>query len=408
MQRWMVYMVMMMAMLGSTVLGEGTGTVVPTQYTGTFYYSSEHTEATDYGATYYYDDAYFVVPATTYQPSLATMSLCLALATSGSNVDGTSDYTYKARNAVDLLEQIGCEASQIVVNEAFGTKPTDHSIGLVAAHKRIMVGDEAYTLLILTTRGAGYEAEWAGNFYIGSEGPHQGFAVATDTAYAFLEDYVRTYGDGFESKVKVWLTGYSRGAAVANMLAGRLNDEQELAGIPLCKEDSYVYGFEVPMGVMAEDVLPLAAYDNIHNIIHEDDLMTKLAPAQWGFARYGVDYPLPTPANCSDYAEREAVMLRHLKDLDTDYARQVTAPGVEKLDLGDSLDDVVQNWVTELGSREGYVEKVQTQLQTLFRLLYGSGRKGSGMMPSWIQEGTAAHQVEVCLAWMMAQDNHYR
>lgn len=290
--------------------------------TGTFNFPSAATR--DFSAEYFYDDEYFSKNASIYNPSLATMSLCFELSAWGSNVDGTKDYTNKSRNAKDLLKQIGFKESDIEVNDFFKQKPSEDSMGVVISHKDIEISGKKYTLLALATRGGGYEAEWAGNFTIGSTGQHEGFKTASDEAYRFLSAYINKHKADFQKDVKFWFAGYSRGGATVNLLAGRLNNEKQIAGINVNKEDLYAYCFEPPMGVQKSETLPESNYSNIHNIVNPNDPVPKVAPKykNWDFARYGKDEPvIPsklTSSNSSNFDE----MLDKFKALNTDWSNE--------------------------------------------------------------------------------------
>ena len=56
-----------------------------TNSVGDFYYASEEYATKDYKATYYYSDSYFADSSYNYQDSLATMSMCLSMASFRSN-----------------------------------------------------------------------------------------------------------------------------------------------------------------------------------------------------------------------------------------------------------------------------------------------------------------------------------
>ena len=170
-----------------------------TQKDGTFNFPSGSDG--DSTAEYHYKDSYFSKVASNYQPSLATMSLCLAMSAFGSNIDGKDDYTNKSRNAKALLQEIGFE--DIETNDFFTIKPSEDSIGVIVGHKDIIVNGKETTLITLVTRGGGYEAEWAGNFTVGLTGQHQGFATARDEAYRFLNSYIEKYKNKFKDEEKL-------------------------------------------------------------------------------------------------------------------------------------------------------------------------------------------------------------
>ena len=87
------------------------------------------------------------------------------------------------------------------------------------------------------------------------------------------------------SRIKVWISGYSRAAAVSNVTAGTLVNTGFLH-----KEDVYAYTFATPAAILEP---PKEGYENIFNIIDPADLAPQVMPAEWGYGRYGADLFLP-------------------------------------------------------------------------------------------------------------------
>ena len=235
----------------------------------------------------YYTDDYFKDSSYKYNPGLATMSLALSMSTFGS-AEGYDDYSKKAENAKQLMRDIGMDTDSICANEWFDVKPTRDSIGAIVGHKHIVDGEDEYTLIAIAMRGAGYESEWASNLTIGAEGQHKGFTEAKEDVWEFLGRYISE--QDISGSVKMWVTGYSRGGAVANLIGGEIddlvtaadgrvdpvsfagNDVQLTAdgsdsplplagndvlrsgnGITFRKEDVFVYCFEPPAGRLIAD-----------------------------------------------------------------------------------------------------------------------------------------------------------
>ena len=261
----------------------------------------------DHSATYYYDDRYFIPSAYLYNPQLATMSLCFQLSAWGSE-DWGNLYTYKMVNARDLLKELEFEGFVSNYTDFSGHgvvgKPTRDSIGAVAAHKNVYVEGtdytygRDYTLIALAIRGGGYESEWASNLTMGEFGQHQGFREARDQIIAFLQDYISN--NEITGDIKLWLTGYSRAGAVANLVAGAINEGRvPLPGCSLAPADLYAYTFATPAGAL-EQRYNDSIFDNIFNIISPNDPVTKVAPEAWSFTRYGDDRIIPTRENQAD------------------------------------------------------------------------------------------------------------
>lgn len=255
---------------------------------GDFAYAPHTYTEGDLSDIYYYTDAFFDGPATEYDPHLATMSMILAAASIGSQEKGVA-YVDKSQNLDLLLRDL--DFSNFDVNESYMERPEEQSMGVGMAYKVIGEGDEAYTLLAIVPRSAGYEREWAGNFTVGKDGLHQGFVTGRDIVLEFAKSYVEENADNFEGEIKVWTVGYSRGAGVANLLAAYLNDNAEALGVAVKKENIFAYTFGTPSNVQyateEEKALLESNYLNIHNRYSEYDIVTFVPFREWGFTCYG-------------------------------------------------------------------------------------------------------------------------
>ncbi len=276
--------------------------------------------------TYSYSDDYFKKSSYNYDHDLANMSISLALSAFNaeeilqngyddsdnlSDADKIAKDNIAAKNVVDLLEQIGFgeKNNQKKIDiSGYGKAPEKNSIGVAIASKPIKHDSDEYTLVVAAVRGSGYQSEWGGNAYVGDSGNHKGFQIAADQIVAKLKDYI--YRNGIHDKLKIWITGYSRAAATANLAAGALDDGAlfkghnalTLSSVQLDPSDIYAYTFETPMGVLADDdSVYLKKYTNIFNIVNPIDLVPKVAPEGWSFARYGVDQFLPTAETTYNY-----------------------------------------------------------------------------------------------------------
>ena len=283
---------------------------------GTFYYSNDGEQRGDFEADYLYSDSYFDESAYEYNHGLATMTLDLAMSAFAKYDDDTyKNYGIKSDNAKDLLTQL--EFEDFASNWWFRTQPTTDSIGVAAANKKITAADgSSYTLIAVAIRGGGYEREWASNFTIGSEKHHQGFREARDQVVVFLNDYIANTAQ-IEGDVKIWITGFSRAAATANLVAAALTDRTAtlpdtvlLAG----GQDVYAYCFETPAG-LGWTSTNTAVYNNIFSIVNPSDPVPKVAPAAWGFGRYGRTFYLPSAGTNVNYANLQKNMLEKYDQL---------------------------------------------------------------------------------------------
>lgn len=270
-------------------------------------YASGHGENDhDYEATFTYSDELFTKSGYTYRQDLAEMSLGLAFAAFSSKDSQYSDkYATGNRNFVSMAEQCGFE--NIQSNKWMFQPAETDSIGINCASKTIRDNGGSYTLIAVGVRGNNYHAEWGGNVRLDATGEHKGFALGRDQALDYLRSYIAD--TGISGRVKIWIAGYSRSAAVANMVSGALDNGYSLGeGVSLSPHDLYCYCYETPMGTTKNQVQG-RLYDNIQNIVNANDLVTYVPFDSWDFARYGVDHVVPTKGD-DNYLNYKAKMLR--------------------------------------------------------------------------------------------------
>ena len=255
---------------------------------GEFIFAPHTYTAGDLTDIYYYTDEVFSGSALDYNEHLATMSMILAAA-SISSQEADASYEVKSRNLSYLLRE--WDFSGFEINEYYEQKPGEQTMGVGVAYKVIGEGEDAYTLLAIVPRSAGYQKEWAGNFTVGIDGVHEGFATGRDIILEFAKNYVAEHADRFEGTVKVWTVGYSRGAGVANLFAAYLDDNSEALGIELKKENIFAYTFGTPSNVQYANEAEKAALEsnclNIHNRYAEYDIVTYAPFKNWNFTYYG-------------------------------------------------------------------------------------------------------------------------
>jgi len=278
-----------------------------TALAGYFYFSSHKFDGTgaDFSAGFFWDEAYFSNPASLYNPSLATMTLAFAMSAFASNDNAIGEAT-QARNAIDLLTQIGF--SDIELNYYFTMAPHEDSMGVIAAHKTIEANGESYTLIAISTRGSGYGMEWAGNLTMGTEGYHEGFNRAAEETYRFIADYINRHRESLCDNIKLWITGYSRGAAVTNLFAAWVTQAEGIGDINVEKENIFTYTFASPRAVPAYKVEMHPVHTNIHNVLSTADLVGFIAPPAWGFGRYGIDHFIPERGLLGDPAAFDSIL----------------------------------------------------------------------------------------------------
>ena len=116
-------------------------------------------------------------------------------------------------------------------------------------------------------------SDWRSNarIDIDSSGRHYGFATAADKVYSQAMSFLKSrYSNAFiKSNIRYVITGHSRGAAAANLLAVKLHD----AGIPNSKV--YDYNFACPDTVRGFTLGDLKkGHENIFNICNSADAVS--------------------------------------------------------------------------------------------------------------------------------------
>lgn len=364
--------------------------------TGTFTYCPAlgMVGVSDQEQTFTYSDENFTQSGYRYRKALAVSSMELTMAAFGSS--GDAGYENASQNLQALLEKCGFDG--FAANEAYCTRPTSDSIGVGAAHKTIRDNGGTYTLVAVGLRGHNYYGEWGGNFRVDEAGDHAGFVLCRDQALTFLREYLAAAG--ITGRIKLWIVGYSRSAATANLMGAALDHGASLGdGVHLSPHDLYCYCFEPPMGTVAVDASD-PIYGNIHNIVNEADIVPQVLPEQWDFTRYGVDHVVPYVSD-GDYTALRDTMLREFKTfrlagpylidgfrmvsldlakLGTGSAVRETGETVAQREFYDMLIDAVLQDMAP--TRADYVKGLQDDLIELTTTLFGfdGGSIGTAML----------------------------
>lgn len=271
------------------------GSAVPEDYYS-FAFRSDHSE-TDLSHDFYYTDAFFENTALQYSHKLALATLGL-VAASGNTYQSDALYWVEGEagredSIADAYQKLGFANAVYAGYQCSLNTPVD-TAGCAFAQKTLVQDGQRTTIIAAMLRGVGYGAEWASNLHVGEGGGHYGFVTAAEHFFEDLQDYLKKAeaAAGTLGTIKLWLGGYSRGAAVANLTAARIR--QQLPQI--AQENTFVYTFAAPAALTAADRPDLQAdYDNDHtadgglktdwdvsnifNIISSGDIVARVMPS---------------------------------------------------------------------------------------------------------------------------------
>ena len=257
--------------------------------------------------TYYFTDDWFNEDAATRNDSLALVSMQLTANAAADTLDSA------AKPGASFLKKLGFTETGFYSGKR--TEGFNYTWGI----KTVGSGSRKFTLIAVDIQSYDPDKEnkarlWQQNFTAngpgaqGASGEHYSFRQAAlnmlDDVAALSAEH-RTAG----TEVKYWITGQSRGGALANLLAAHLP-----AGTGIAGSDIFAYTFESPMtadsnaiAVTAEEnyaaLTAAGAADGsiasdedqfayIHNYVCSDDLVTMLP--MWGMTLYGVRHQLKT------------------------------------------------------------------------------------------------------------------
>ena len=261
----------------------GIGTAIPNEITATYpYYAfiedSENPWSSVYDAldetdTIGYSDDYFDEASPGNHPELRAVSYALALAGYENQADGyPSTSTTTNPKLTNFLDQLGFSDYQFWDESS---EEDGHSMGTTIGHKTLSTGQD---LIVVAPRNYNYMTEWLSNFNVGTSGDHAGFSESANLMVDRFNQYLANHDF---SNYKVWVVGYSRGGAVVDLFAKKINasiDNYEMAS-----DDFYVYTFGAPRASATE-----TKYANIHDVKDGNDLLLGYVfPELWGFYNTG-------------------------------------------------------------------------------------------------------------------------
>ena len=250
----------MAIMLISSVFAMDRGTITGkfNSFNRTFYWDYE------------YNQNFFRQPSEEYNHKLARLSLGMAL----SSFRDLNEPKNQGGLLVDYFEKLGLEDIEA---DSYNLEPQPYSVTYGIGKLKMY----DMTVYVVAVCSGNYGAEWASNLTVGNNTRSDGFQDASQKIQIALKDYMERHPA--KGTTKLWITGYSRGGAVANITAADCIDSGVF-------DDVYAYTFATPLTTRKP-----GNYNNIFNIIQKNDIVPKVPLADWGYRHYGKDMYLVSP-----------------------------------------------------------------------------------------------------------------
>ena len=228
-------------------------------------------------------DEWFLSGEKEYNPQLARLSALLSMlcykeysgTPSGIVVNGTR------MDMCAYMEYLGFSDVRDVELPLEADENTIHHTEIYIGHKDIG-GKKLLAVMVRGTNGTA--DEWLSNFDLGFDNAksdkledmnnHEGFEITSMLVYDYIHDYKEELSIDDET---YWISGHSRGGAIANLLAAKLCDDGKR---------NYTYTIAAPGCTMHKDVGE-EKYQCIFNIVNRDDLIPVVPLGSWGFMLYG-------------------------------------------------------------------------------------------------------------------------
>ena len=235
------------------------------------------------------DYRWFLEDNTVYQPKISQLSSVMSTMMYDQSRMGLRDEantrTANIYSCADLLAFFGMEnTTQYLLSEDYSD---NHLSEIAVGYRNLSENGRRQTVLAVIIRGTNATIEeWSSNCDIGdlstdTDGDdwvnvdnHKGFDITAIRILRFVEQYIDE--NGLDRDVLTyWVTGHSRGAAIADIVGANL----EKAG-----SRAFTYAFATPNNTLASDA---ASYRTIFNIINTEDFVPRLPMTAWGYRCYG-------------------------------------------------------------------------------------------------------------------------
>ncbi len=226
-----------------------------------------------------YSDSWLLAPPNEFNQKLMQVSFAMA---ASAFRDKTQELERRDFNILNFFSRAGFTDPR---TDDYNKMTSIDTIGSAIAHK--IIGGS--TVIAVSISGNNYSNEWLSNFTVSDEQRAQGFNNAAGKVQERIREYIRD--NSLRGDLRLWITGYSRAAAVANITAADATDSGLF---------SAVYGYTIGTPRTTKD-LDAERFDNIFNVINPFDPVPLMPFPEWGYKRYGIDLYLPAMETDSDY-----------------------------------------------------------------------------------------------------------
>jgi len=243
----------------------------------------------------------------------------------------------------------------------------------------IIVNGEEHKLIAVVIRGTYDDMEWSGNVLAREDG----FVAAANALKQNLRDYLLVFNllNNTEN-LKFFITGHSRGGAVANILATDLIANNFLGMNTNFQEDNVIaYTFASPNTTRTENA---RFHYNIVNIVIPTDPITGTPPNRW---RHGITFVFPSEpkvfGNSPSRVEQES-QTRAMQVMSTQFS----------LLTGITYFTARDRFVAD------FIDSVPSWFPIVSPLLAEIGLRGTDRIAPLFFD----HHIEVYLAWFLSTD----
>ena len=224
-------------------------------------------------------DMCFFKPSTQLSPTLAKTAIVL------------SSSAYNMSVTKDNLKNLGFEK---IKSFNYDLDYDEKTVGITFGTK--FVNNTPVIAIVL--RGT-LAKEWHSNFDIGRDAKdtlhHAGFNTASEYVMQMLSEYQKE-SELYKAECKYFVTGHSRGGAVANLTAKKLIDKAGTNNV-------YAYTFASPNTTLDKNVHN-TEYSGIFNFVNSEDFIAFVPLESWGFQKYGTTKHLLTDTSDEKYEEK--------------------------------------------------------------------------------------------------------